>query len=109
MVAAYTLIRAVSAAHIAIGYTFINNPKKIAEQAFVDLLGDALGLSQPSVSFHKSTLASGLLGLVFVLSAISDIVGLSGSEEVSRGYWNAQGIFAGERREITDRKKGADE
>ncbi|RPB12059.1 hypothetical protein P167DRAFT_175250 [Morchella conica CCBAS932] len=86
----YTLIRLLTAAHIFLGTLLILTPKRLTEQPIIFLLGEAVGLSQPTESFYDNPLASSVLGLMFILSGLSDLFAVSSMEEVSRGYWDAQ-------------------
>ncbi|RPA91323.1 hypothetical protein L873DRAFT_1819646 [Choiromyces venosus 120613-1] len=79
------------AAHLTLGYLLITNPRIIAEQDFIFIMGESLGLPHPKSTFHLNPLATSLLGLTLILHALSDLAAVSGSnEEVSRGYWDAQ-------------------
>ncbi|CUS10719.1 unnamed protein product [Tuber aestivum] len=90
ILSAYTLIRMYIAAHLTIGYLLITNPRVIAEQDFIFIMGESLGLPHPKSTFHLNPLATSLLGLVFILHSVGDFVAVSSAEEVSRGYWDAQ-------------------
>ena len=45
---AYTLIRIYVAAHLTIGYLLLTNPRILAEQTFIFIMGESLGLVRNS-------------------------------------------------------------
>ncbi|TGZ85436.1 hypothetical protein EX30DRAFT_337796 [Ascodesmis nigricans] len=91
IVRAFTLIRLVTVAHIILGYYLIARPQKLAEINSIAIIGDAVGLQQPTSHLWQNPLGAGFAGLALILLAVSDFVAVSSTEELARHYWGAQG------------------
>ncbi|KAF2474890.1 uncharacterized protein BDR25DRAFT_340567 [Lindgomyces ingoldianus] len=89
VVSAFTIIRALSFFHITLAFFFLTNPKIIADQNVVFLLGESMQLPTPR-DFNKPSAATAFIALLFAFLAISDLTSLSMSEEVAESYWGTQ-------------------
>ncbi|KAF1996037.1 hypothetical protein P154DRAFT_556496, partial [Amniculicola lignicola CBS 123094] len=89
IVSAYTIIRGLALFHLTLGVLFLRNPKMIADQNIVFVLGEAMKLPTPR-DFNKPSAASAFIALLFAFLGISDLTALSLSDEVAEQYWGTQ-------------------
>ncbi|KIW03265.1 uncharacterized protein PV09_05485 [Verruconis gallopava] len=85
---AFGIVRAIALLHITLAYYFLVNPRMIAEQNFVLLMGNAMDM--PHVSdFGKATPVTAFLALVLGFFGISDLIAVSITEPIAIEYWSA--------------------
>ncbi|KAF2757035.1 hypothetical protein EJ05DRAFT_52727 [Pseudovirgaria hyperparasitica] len=84
-----TIIRLTSILHLTIAYYLLVSPKTVADQNFVYMLGEAMGIPQVT-AFNKASPVTALLAVLFAFLGLSDFVAASINEEASVAYWSAQ-------------------
>ncbi|KAF2262548.1 hypothetical protein CC78DRAFT_554521 [Lojkania enalia] len=89
LISAYTLIRCISLFHLTLATMFLKNPKLIADQNVVFLLGESMQLPTPR-EFNKPSAATAFIALLFAFIGLSDLTALSMSDEVIESYWGTQ-------------------
>ncbi|KAF9730736.1 hypothetical protein PMIN06_006376 [Paraphaeosphaeria minitans] len=89
IVSAYTIIRALALFHITLAVFVLRNPRMIAEQNIVFLLGEAMQLPTPR-DFLKPSAATGFIAVLFAFIGISDLTALSMPEEAVEAHWGTQ-------------------
>ncbi|KAF2441302.1 hypothetical protein P171DRAFT_94087 [Karstenula rhodostoma CBS 690.94] len=86
---AYTIIRALALFHVTLAVFVLRNPRIIAEQNIVFLLGEAMQLPTPR-EFLKPSAATGFIAVLLAFLGISDLTALSMSEEAVEAHWGTQ-------------------
>ncbi|KAL7273223.1 hypothetical protein RUND412_003943 [Rhizina undulata] len=89
----FNLIRALTAWHLLIGYFLLTSPETLADQSFIFIMGESMGLPHPKTSFHLNPLATNILGVMFIFLGLSDFVALNSKDELARGYWDVHAPF----------------
>jgi hypothetical protein len=107
LISAFTVIRALSLLHITLAFYFLTNPRMIADQNLVYLLGEAMQLVQPILpfpcsiylltldmqvhvpDFNKPSPATAFLAVIFAFLGISDLTSVSMAEPLAVEYWSS--------------------
>lgn len=109
IVSAYTIIRSLSLFHITVGVLFLRNPRLIADQNIVFLLGESMQLvslvydrcnafkvfadarlqSTPR-EFLKPSPTTAFIAVLLAFLGISDLTSLSLADEAAEAYWGTQ-------------------
>ncbi|KAF2793853.1 hypothetical protein K505DRAFT_305088 [Melanomma pulvis-pyrius CBS 109.77] len=86
---AYTIIRGLSLFHITLAVLFLKNPKLIADQNLVFILGESMKLPTPR-DFNSNSATTAFIAVLFAFLGLTDLTALSLSEEVAESYWGTQ-------------------
>ncbi|KAK3384912.1 increased loss of mitochondrial DNA protein 1 [Podospora didyma] len=90
LISTKTILTSLSLFHLTIAFFFLTNPRSIADNAVVDLLGEAMGLPH-SRSFQTQSPALAFLAAILAMVGISDMVTLSLPDDICLGhYWSMQ-------------------
>ncbi|KAK4213140.1 increased loss of mitochondrial DNA protein 1 [Rhypophila decipiens] len=89
LISGTTIITSLCLFHITLGFFFLTNPKSVADQAMVWVLGEAMGL--PHVrNFEAQSPGLAFLGIILGLYGITDLVTLSREEVQVHEHWGIQ-------------------
>ncbi|KAF2744088.1 hypothetical protein M011DRAFT_528627 [Sporormia fimetaria CBS 119925] len=88
-ISAQTLIRSIALFHLTLGILFLRNPKLLADQNLVFIIGEAMHLPTPR-DFSTPSATTSLIGLLFTLLSLTDLTALSLPSEVSDTFWGTQ-------------------
>ncbi|KAI1274333.1 increased loss of mitochondrial DNA protein 1 [Xylaria sp. FL0933] len=90
LISASTILTSLCLFHITLAYFFYTNPVAIADQAFVWVLGEAVGMPQTKY-FSTPSPTSSFLAVILFLVGLSDLITLSMPEEIWLvHYWGSQ-------------------
>ncbi|KAH6657552.1 increased loss of mitochondrial DNA protein 1 [Truncatella angustata] len=90
LISAKTILTSLCLFHITLAYFFFTNPRSIADQAMVYLLGEAMGMPT-TTAFNTPTPSTSLLGLVLLILGLSDMLSLSLPQEIWLvHHWSSQ-------------------
>ncbi|KAI2626324.1 increased loss of mitochondrial DNA protein 1 [Xylaria nigripes] len=81
LISASTILTSLCLFHITLSYFFYTNPHRIADQALVWVLGEAMGLPETQY-FSTRTPATSLLAVLLFLLGLSDLITLSMPEQI---------------------------
>ncbi|TKA22468.1 hypothetical protein B0A50_08011 [Salinomyces thailandicus] len=84
----FTLIRTVSLFHLTAAYLFLTNPRMLADQNVVFILGESMRLPHIT-TMDKPSEASAFLALILAFLGISDLTAASMEEGIAIQYWLA--------------------
>lgn len=86
---AYTIIRSLALFHITLAVFLLRNPRTIADQNIVFILGESMQLPTPR-DFFKASPTTAFIALLFAFLGISDLTAMSMPEEAAELYWGTQ-------------------
>ncbi|KAF2015838.1 hypothetical protein BU24DRAFT_422139 [Aaosphaeria arxii CBS 175.79] len=86
---ATTIIRSLALFHVTLAVFFLKNPKIIASQNIVFVLGEAMQLPTPR-EFSTPSALTAFIAVLFAFLGIADLTTLSLPEEASELYWGVQ-------------------
>ncbi|KAI0195415.1 increased loss of mitochondrial DNA protein 1 [Astrocystis sublimbata] len=90
LISASTILTSLCLFHVTLAYFFYTNPHTIADQAFVYVLGEAVGIP-PTQYFSTPTPSSSFLAIALFIVGLSDLITLSMPEEIWLiHYWGSQ-------------------
>ncbi|KAI0536664.1 increased loss of mitochondrial DNA protein 1 [Xylaria digitata] len=90
LISASTILTSLCLFHITLAYFFYTNPQTIADQAFVWVLGEAMGMPQTQY-FSTPSPTSSFLAVILFFVGLSDLITLSMPEEIWLiHYWGSQ-------------------
>ncbi|KAI0399184.1 increased loss of mitochondrial DNA protein 1 [Xylaria palmicola] len=90
LISASTILTSLCLFHVTLAYFFYTSPHTIADQAFVWVLGEAVGMPQTQY-FSTPSPTSSFLAVVLFFVGLSDLMTLSMPEEIWLiHYWGAQ-------------------
>ncbi|KAF2683399.1 hypothetical protein K458DRAFT_418996 [Lentithecium fluviatile CBS 122367] len=89
LISAYTIIRSMALFHITLAFFFLRNPKMIADQNIVFLMGESMQLPTPR-EFSKPSATTAFIAVLLAFLGVSDLTSLSLSDELAESYWGTQ-------------------
>ncbi|KAF2178625.1 hypothetical protein K469DRAFT_598951 [Zopfia rhizophila CBS 207.26] len=89
VVSAFTIIRGLALFHVTLAYFFLTDPKIIADQNVVFLLGESMQLPTPR-DFNKPSAATAFIALILAFFGLSDLAAIALPDEVAETYWGTQ-------------------
>ncbi|KAF2255258.1 hypothetical protein BU26DRAFT_153164 [Trematosphaeria pertusa] len=89
IVSAYTIIRTLSLFHITLAALILKDPKLVADQNIVFLLGQSMQLPTPR-EFSKPSATTAFIAVLLAFLGLSDLTSLSLSDELAESYWGTQ-------------------
>ncbi|KAF2034681.1 hypothetical protein EK21DRAFT_56173 [Setomelanomma holmii] len=89
IISAAAMIRSLSLFHVTLAALLLRNPKIIANQSIVLLLGQSMQLPTPR-EFQTPSASISFLAVLFAFIGLSDLTAVSMNEELSDEYWGAQ-------------------
>ncbi len=91
LISARTIITSLSLFHITLGFFFLTNPGRLADQTLVYALGEAMGMPH-SRGFDAPSPSLAFLATILGTFGITDMITLSLPEEICLvHYWGMQG------------------
>ncbi|KAF2429928.1 hypothetical protein EJ08DRAFT_697952 [Tothia fuscella] len=88
VVSAFSVIRALSLFHITLAFYFLTNPRLIADQNLVIILGEAMQMPHTS-EFNKPTPVTAFLAIILSFLGVSDLLSVSMVEHLAVEYWSS--------------------
>ncbi|KAM7192168.1 Increased loss of mitochondrial DNA protein 1 [Naviculisporaceae sp. PSN 640] len=89
LISGTTILTSLCLFHITLGFFFLTNPKSVADQAMVWVLGESMGL--PHVrNFESQSPGLAFLGIILMLFGVTDLVTLSREEFEVNEHWGIQ-------------------
>ncbi|KAI9744802.1 MAG: hypothetical protein M1818_001727 [Claussenomyces sp. TS43310] len=89
LVSASNIIRSISVFHITLAFYFLTSPITITDHNLVFVMGQAMKL--PHVrAFDVQSAPLSFLAVVLGMVGVSDLVSISGPEEIAMYHWGAQ-------------------
>ncbi|KAH7132413.1 increased loss of mitochondrial DNA protein 1 [Dendryphion nanum] len=89
IISAYTIIRSLALFHLTLAVFLLRNPKLIADQNIVFILGESMQLPTPR-DFHKASPTTAFIAMLFAFLGLSDLTAMSLPEEACELYWGTQ-------------------
>ncbi|KAH6612671.1 increased loss of mitochondrial DNA protein 1 [Boeremia exigua] len=89
IITANMMIRSLALFHLTLAALLINNPKVIANQSVIMVLGGSMQLPTPR-DFATPSAAVAFIAVLFAFIGINDLTAGSLAEEVFDEYWGAQ-------------------
>ncbi|KAI5199810.1 hypothetical protein E4T42_07561 [Aureobasidium subglaciale] len=86
-ISSYTLIKAVSLAHLTAAYLLLYRPHVLAEQNVVVILGESMQVNSTS-AFSKPTEVTALASILLAFLGVSDLIAASLPERSCLEYWS---------------------
>jgi len=89
IISANTMIRSLSLFHLTLAAVLVKNPKLIADQSVIMVLGGSMQLPMPR-DFATPSAALAFVAVLFAFLGVSDLTAASLPIEVYDEYWGAQ-------------------
>jgi Ni/Fe-hydrogenase subunit HybB-like protein len=89
IVSAYTIIRSLALFHVTLAVLFLRNPKLIADQNLVFIMGESMQLPTPR-EFSKASSTTAFISVLLAFLGVSDLTSLSLPDELAESYWGTQ-------------------
>ncbi|KAK3053083.1 hypothetical protein LTR09_005709 [Extremus antarcticus] len=86
LLSVFTIIRAVSLFHLTAAFLFLTNPRAIADQNVIFVLGEAIRVPHVT-SLDKPNEASAFIAILLAFIGLIDLTAASLNEETSLEYW----------------------
>ncbi|KAF1360205.1 hypothetical protein EJ07DRAFT_155194 [Lizonia empirigonia] len=89
IISANSMIRSLALFHLTLAVLLVKNPKLIANQSVILILGGSMQLPMPR-DFATPSAAIAFIAVLFAFIGINDLTAASLPEEVFDAYWGAQ-------------------
>ncbi|KAF2725575.1 hypothetical protein K431DRAFT_317556 [Polychaeton citri CBS 116435] len=88
LISSFTIIRAISIAHLTAAYFFLTAPKRVADQNVIFMLGESMRMQHVS-SMEKPNESSAFIAVILAFIAFADLAAASLNELAAFEYWLA--------------------